>query len=310
MKEVEKTETKFEAGKIPVFLVWSGTASGKIAKVLYHYLPRIIHVLEPWMSEEDAKKGSLWHSEIAGQLEKAHCGVLCLTKDNTGSDWIHFEAGILSKQVDKSHVCPFLIGLKASDLKYPLALFQNTVFTKDDSYRLIKTLNGICGKLALDELRLKESFNTYWPKIEEKLVEVEKEIAKPTVDKKAVAEASTPDEHIDELVLNTREILRQISRTDAGAKRSERSRSDRYYIPKEARNHENNIWVVCNDLNIDELIFDVVQEIHLLEWTINVEGDTFRFFFDMPDRSHDPMAVGDAFERRGAKVLDSNFKYF
>ena len=216
MAELEKTEIKFGAGKIPVFLVWSGPKSGEIAKVLHHYLPLIIHVLEPWMSEEDAKKGARWHSEIAGQLEKAKCGILCMTPENLGSQWIHFEAGALSK-ITGSLVCPFLIGMKATDLRYPLAVFQNTIFTKEDSYHLIETLNDVCGGLALDSDRLKESFGTYWPKIKSELSEIEKKLAKPTEEKRTEVEVPVSGELIEELVRNSRELLRQISRPEDSA---------------------------------------------------------------------------------------------
>jgi hypothetical protein len=84
----------------------------------------MIHAVEPWLSS-DMEKGIRSGSEMAHALEKTKVGIICLTKENLGEDWILFEAGALSKTKD-SHVCTFLLDLVPSDIKQPLAQFQHT----------------------------------------------------------------------------------------------------------------------------------------------------------------------------------------
>ena len=104
-------------GNTSVFLAWSGEVSKKMAGLLKEYLPLFVRNIAIFMSE-DITKGKRWHSEIANALGSTKFGILCLTPENLTSEWIHFEAGALSKTIDDStHVCPLLLGVKKSELK-------------------------------------------------------------------------------------------------------------------------------------------------------------------------------------------------
>jgi hypothetical protein len=108
-----------------VFLTWSGERSKAVAKALKEWLPNVIQVLEPWMSEDGIDKGVKWASELGVQLAQTKIGIVCLTPDNLDEPWINFEAGALSKLPD-SHVCVFLFDVSEADVKFPLAQFQMT----------------------------------------------------------------------------------------------------------------------------------------------------------------------------------------
>jgi hypothetical protein len=56
--------------------------------------------------------------------------------------WILFEAGALSKSLDKSRVCTLLFDLDAADVKGPLTSFQATKFVREDFKRLVATINN------------------------------------------------------------------------------------------------------------------------------------------------------------------------
>jgi hypothetical protein len=49
------------------------------------------------MSEIDIQKGERWNDQIGRQLKDHDIGILCVTPENTSSDWLLFEAGALSK---------------------------------------------------------------------------------------------------------------------------------------------------------------------------------------------------------------------
>ncbi|MGZ4829279.1 MAG: toll/interleukin-1 receptor domain-containing protein [Candidatus Angelobacter sp.] len=109
---------------LKVFISWSGGTSKAIAEAIYCWLPQVIQSITPWMSTEDISAGTRWSAAIAGELETAHFGIICVTPDNVNAPWLQFEAGALSKTLANAFVCPYIFGLHPSELKGPLAQFQ------------------------------------------------------------------------------------------------------------------------------------------------------------------------------------------
>jgi hypothetical protein len=89
-----------------IFLSWSGEKSRIVASALSQWLPSLVPTTKPWMSEQ-IRAGDRWESELVKELKNTDCGVLCLTAENLQSPWLNFEAGALSKAVDKSRVIPY-----------------------------------------------------------------------------------------------------------------------------------------------------------------------------------------------------------
>jgi hypothetical protein len=80
-----------------------------------------------------------------------------------------FEAGALSKSLDKSHVCPILFGVSATDIEGPLKQFQCTAFVKADVKYLITTINGRLQDGKLAQKTLETVFEKWWPDLFEKV---------------------------------------------------------------------------------------------------------------------------------------------
>jgi hypothetical protein len=127
-----------------VFLSWSGNRSHRVAIVFRDWLPSVIQSLVPYVSSEDIDKGARWSTDIAKELEDSTFGILCVTKDNVNAPWLTFEAGALSKTMDKAFVCPFLFDIKRSEVDGPILQFQSTILEKDDIQKLVRTLNKAC----------------------------------------------------------------------------------------------------------------------------------------------------------------------
>ena len=162
-----------------VFLSWSGDRSKEIAEALKSWLPQVIQATEPWISS-DIEKGTRWSPKIADELEKSKIGIICLTRENLNENWILFEAGALSKTKD-AHVCTFLFDLKPSDIEHPLAQFQHTKFEKEDIRKLMHTINQALKRTSerpLLEKSLDRIFDKFWPELNEKLVEIAKNLPK------------------------------------------------------------------------------------------------------------------------------------
>lgn len=181
-----------------VFISWSGNISWKVAVIFRDWLPSVIQSLEPYVSSEDIDKGARWSTDIAKELEDSTFGILCVTKENLEAPWLSFEAGALSKTMEKSFVTPFLFDIKRSEVQGPILQFQSTIFYKDDIKKMVQTLNKACGDAGISEQRLDKSFEVWYPTLEKELTELRNE------------SSSTNEETTPEDVSHSSEILEEI----------------------------------------------------------------------------------------------------
>lgn len=157
-----------------VFLSWSGDRSRQVAETLRVWLGDVLPFLRPWMSAEDIEKGARWANDLSEQLKDTHLGVICLTRENLQAPWILYEAGALSKAIETSRVCTYLLDLRPAELTGPWVQFQTTSATKDDTLRLLRTLNNALGESARTAEQLERTFARWWPDLESRLQAVAK----------------------------------------------------------------------------------------------------------------------------------------
>ena len=150
-----------------VFISWSGELSKKLAEATRQWLPGVLQFVQPYFTPEDIEKGARWGSDIVGELESSEIGIICLTKENIERPWILFEAGALSKSLEKARVCTVLFDLDTTDLKGPLTIFQHTKFQQDEFKKLVKTVNNAAGDAKLEDPVLDNVFDMWWPKLKE-----------------------------------------------------------------------------------------------------------------------------------------------
>lgn len=156
-----------------VFISWSGETSHHVALAFRDWLPSVIQTVEPYVSSEDIDKGARWSSDISSELEASVFGIICVTASNIDAPWVNFEAGALSKFVEKSRVTPFLFRMKRSEVKPgPLLQFQSTLDTRDDIHKMVESINSAMDKGALDPSRLNTIFDVWWPRLEERLSKI------------------------------------------------------------------------------------------------------------------------------------------
>jgi hypothetical protein len=153
-----------------VFLSWSGDLSLKVATAFREWLPAVIQVVRPYVSAEDIDKGTRWSTDIARELEASSFGILCITPSNLQAPWINFEAGALSKAMDRANVSPFLFNLKPSDIQGPLLQFQATLYDKVDIQRLVSSINHrLPMEEQLEDALLARSVDVWWPQLKTSL---------------------------------------------------------------------------------------------------------------------------------------------
>lgn len=160
---------------LKIFLSWSGIRSKKTAEILKKYLPMFLHQVEPWMSSKDIYKGDRWAKEIGEKLHLHQLGIICLTPENRTAPWILFEAGAISKQLEKSKVFPLLLGMSPGDLDGPISQFQSTVLDKDDFKKLIQSINGLLSNGGVSQDVLDATFSSFWPKMAKELKKISEE---------------------------------------------------------------------------------------------------------------------------------------
>jgi len=153
-----------------------------MAEALRDWLPNVIQAVEPWTSSSDIDAGMRWTPALAEQLQQTQLGIICLTAENMSAPWLLFEAGALSKIIDKARVCPYLLGFEPTEIIGPLAQFHAVKAEKDGTRKLLQTINRAQGDIALPEDRLNKIFEVFWPSLERILVDIyssPKETMKP-----------------------------------------------------------------------------------------------------------------------------------
>jgi len=188
------------------------------------------------MSEGDIEKGARWSLDLARELEGAKVGIICLTPENLDSPWVHFEAGALSKTIDKTFVCPYLFQLEKADLKGPLAQFQATKADQKDTQQLVQTINKASGDRHLDTGQLLNIFNRWWPDLYKDLAKIstkpqEKRIARP--DREILEEILDRVRKQDRIELSLLEFLKHGSEAPISARRQKAP-----HLAEEVLSHE------------------------------------------------------------------------
>jgi hypothetical protein len=131
---------------------------------------------------------------MAEQLRDTQLGILCLTPQNLHSRWIHFEAGAISKAVEASLVCNYLLDVDVSALEPPLSQFQATKADRPGTHRLVQTINAALGGAGFTADRLPRIFDVWWRELEPNLVTL------PTEDDESRVPPRSEAEILEELV--------------------------------------------------------------------------------------------------------------
>ncbi len=193
-----------------VFICWSGDLSKKLGEAIRDWLPAVMQAVKPYFTPEDVEKGARWNSEIAKHLESAEIGLLCISRENIHNDWILFEAGALSKSLEKGYVNPILFGISDTDLSGPLKQFQATKFDKQDFKKLVSLINDKLGDSKLEIGILDAVYDKWWPDLETKVNNIYEEHQSDQSEQPIREDR----ELLDEILVLTRNISKDIIRKE------------------------------------------------------------------------------------------------
>lgn len=191
-----------------VFISWSGDTGKAFAKVLHGWLPSVLQAVKPFFSPDDIAKGARWSSEVGGELEASHVGIVVVTQESLSAPWIMFEAGALSKSVGRSRVVPLLVDLEPGDIRGPLMQFNCARFESSEMKRLLRMLNSELKDSALTDDVLESVFSMWWPTLEAQGSELLRQAAR-----NEPISRRTEKELLEEIVGLARSIARHQSET-------------------------------------------------------------------------------------------------
>ena len=143
---------------------WSGKRSKAVANALREWLPLVLQYVEPWVSDKDIAAGDRWAQALTEKLDTANFGIICVTPENIGSEWLVFEAGALSKSMLDGKVIPLLFGLDSSDLGGPLSQFQAQKMDKTGIMAVVRAINKAAEKRASEQI-IEQLVPTLWPRL-------------------------------------------------------------------------------------------------------------------------------------------------
>lgn len=193
--------------RTPVFVSWSGPVAQPVASLLCWWLKKVVPV-EPWHSP-DVEAGDAWFTTVMERLTSSSIGIVVVTPDNYRNPWLLFEAGAIARSFGQPKVITYFSGLKPTDIDGPLTKFQGKHADRLGTFDVVKTINRA---LPADERHgeqdLLESFDQWWPRLEEKLAALPQH-----PDEKAA-----PTRKVPEMV---EEVLTILRRMEAGARETD-----------------------------------------------------------------------------------------
>lgn len=259
-----------------VFISWSGEKSKAIAEELRSWIPSVLQFARPYFTPNDLEKGTKWNTEISERLAETHVGIVCLTPENFERPWILFEAGALSKDLDRSKVCSVLFGMENTDLTGPLTTFQTTAFEKSDFKKLMKTIKEAGEDRALLNDTLNTVFEKWWPDLEKKVT--------------AILEKPNSTGHGE--VRSERDLLEEIlDLSRMSARRNAASRRERTSMPPgwvaSWLDSISEVLSFYEERTDSELSVPIKQQIELVEYLLTHDDRLYQEFVSKVDRIKD-----------------------
>jgi hypothetical protein len=153
-----------------VILTWSGSASHDIASFFRTWLTSVLPAINPWISDQDIAKGKEWFKELMSELTESSVSMTFITSENLRSPWVYYEAGVIAAKLEDCMICPYLIGVEAVHVRdTPLGEYQCTMATKEDTFRLVRSINQTLEDSAHNDQLLEANFNARWPELNQRL---------------------------------------------------------------------------------------------------------------------------------------------
>ncbi|MFL4480535.1 hypothetical protein ACIPUB_19955 [Paeniglutamicibacter sp. ORCA_105] len=178
-----------------VFVSWSKN-SRDVGKAMAAAVTEIFDPVVDTFISQEIKAGARALNEIDDELSDTDFGIICLTRANQAEQWINYEAGALSREVDgkRLRLGVFLVDFDdTKEVNSPMNIFQCKMATLEGMSDLMTSLNDLEPKL--NEATLKKRISYAWPDLEKAVAAAKNDSSGgPRLPPK------TTDEKLDELL--------------------------------------------------------------------------------------------------------------
>ena len=182
-----------------VFISFSGEQSEKIAKHLQEWLGSVIQNAKPFVSQS-IPGGESWVTRIQDELAATHYGILCVTRANMSSPWLHYEAGALAKET-AGKACPLLFGeLSPTELEGPLVYLQCKQYSRQRMHEVVHEINDELPE-PIPQKRVDKLFGVLWEDLDDSIQEALESAQQEMPDKRPV----------EDMVRETLQIVRNLN---------------------------------------------------------------------------------------------------
>ncbi len=125
-----------------IFISSSGDFAKSLAEPTKRFLDQVLPNIDTFQSSIDILNGEQWLRRLNEELGVCKYGILILTKDSQHSDWVHFEAGALSKGSIENQIIPICFDFPIEELYSPIKnIFQGFTFNKEKVEGLVHQIN-------------------------------------------------------------------------------------------------------------------------------------------------------------------------
>ncbi|MFJ5638453.1 toll/interleukin-1 receptor domain-containing protein [Streptomyces sp. NPDC093223] len=257
-----------------VFLSWSGDRAKAMAEYLHDWLPDVIQAIDPWVSSQSISQGSRPLPSIADELSGCNFGIVCVTPESRGSEWVNFEAGALSKVLEESVVVPLLLDIEKAQVTGPLSQFQMTIGTdRDEVFKLVSDMNKNLEESKLAPDRLVRSFEQNWPNLETELTRISG-LQQPGIE--LTHQKRSADDRLDEVLLLARQQDRRLSALERSLETINRGAgsgiSRGWPANKNASQRENDWQIPDNERHTVDLVFNQLAKYSVTRVSYGVDS--------------------------------------
>lgn len=155
------------AKKKGVFISWSGKRSLHVAFAFRDLLGMLVPKAVPFVSDRDIEAGDSWDDAIRKNAKAAAFCIVCITANNRGSQWLHYEAGAM-KEGFSIPVAPYLLGVGAGEVTGPLQRLQAKVADRSGTWDIVLSAAKRIDS-TVDTHRLNELFDKAWDQFSKNL---------------------------------------------------------------------------------------------------------------------------------------------
>jgi hypothetical protein len=171
----------------------------------------MFQTLDPFVSSTDISPGTEWFGTIAATLQASALAIICVTPENVGSPWLHWEAGAIGMTITAQGgqtrpVVPYVLGLGLADIPAPFSMYQGVTATEDGTRRLVSILNEVA---PVPNPNLQRNFEMNWPSLDARI-----NSALEALDAAETKKALRSDREILEEIL---ELARASARSDGSS---------------------------------------------------------------------------------------------